>query len=200
MKCAVFDIETTALEGVGAGMILCACVRPLATGRTRTYRIQYREEWNPAEEGFLAAEETAFLEEFVEELAKYDLLIGHNIDGFDLPYLRGRCKDRGVKFFLNPFTYDTMKAWGRVRLRTVMNGFGKPTKSLDMIADFLGIEQMKTKIYPRAHWMTIWGSAAKREEAMQNLLDHCKRDVIMNANVYAEVMPMDDKGSIRRWF
>ena len=199
MRAAVFDIETTALESVGAGVMLCACVRPTATGRTRTIRMNFREEWNQTEEGFLEVEERELINELVGELAKYDLLIGHNIDAFDLPYIRGRAQAHSIPFFLNPFTYDTMRAWGRVKLRTVNNGFGKPTKSMDMIADFLGIDQLKTKIYPRAHWLNIWGNAIKREEAMLNLIDHCQKDIRMNHQIYDIVLPMDAKGSIKRW-
>jgi hypothetical protein len=70
---------------------------------------------------------------------------------------------------------------------------------MDMIADFLGLDQLKTKIYPRSHWMTVWGNQAQREEAMKNIVDHCERDVRMNAQIYEIVMPLDEKGSIRRW-
>ena len=199
MKACVFDIETTALEGVGAGMIICACVRPLSTQRTRDFRLKFREDFNISEDGFLAKEETDLLGELVEELSKYDLLIGHNIVKFDLPYIRSRCYARGVPFDLRPFVYDTMQVWGRVKLRTVMNGYGKPTKSMAMIADFLGLDNGKTQIYPRRHWLTVWGNRKEREEAMQKILDHCQKDVRMNTQIYEIVLPMDDKGSIRRW-
>lgn len=199
MKSCIFDIETTALEGVGAGILLCACVRSAATGKTTTLRLEYRDEWNPTDEGFMQTEETRLVEELIAELSKYDLLVGHNIEKFDLPYIRSRAKARNVPFFLEPFTYDTMKAWGRVKLRTVLNGYGKPTKSLDMIADFLGLDQLKTKIYPRSHWLTIWGNAKEREEAMQEIIDHCKRDVRMNHEIYDLILPEDVKASLKRW-
>jgi len=162
-------------------------------------RLAYREAWNPSDEGFLQTEETNLIGELIDELSKYDLLVGHNIERFDLPYIRSRAKARNVPFFLNPFTYDTMKAWGRVKLRTVMNGYGKPTKSLDMIGDFLGLDQLKTKIYPRNHWLTIWGNAQQREEAMKDIIDHCQRDVRMNHEIYNIVLQDDMKASIRRW-
>ncbi len=199
MKSAVFDIETTALEAVGAGIVMCGCVRPLATKRTRTFRMQYKEDWKQSETGFLEVEEVELLTDLMGELAKYDLLIGHNIERFDLAYLRTRCYRRGVAFNLNPFTYDTMRAFGRTRFRTVNNGFGQPTKSLDMIGDFLGIDQLKTKIYPVAHWLNVWGKPVQREEAMKELVDHCERDVRMNMQIYELLLPYDFKGIIRRW-
>jgi hypothetical protein len=161
--------------------------------------LKYREEWNPGEDGFLEKEETDLLGELVEELSKYDLLIGHNIINFDLPYIRSRCQARGTTFFLHPFVYDTMPAWGRIKLRTVMNGFGKPSKSMAMIGDFLGIDNLKTSIFPRSWWMAVWGNAAEREDAMNNIMDHCRRDVRMNAQIYETILPLDEKGVIRRW-
>jgi DNA polymerase elongation subunit (family B) len=199
MKSAVFDIETTALEAIGAGIMLCACVRPLATKRTRTFRVKYQKEWKQEETGFLEVEETEMLKEFIAELSTYDLLIGHNIEMFDLPFIRTRAYRRGLDCDLMPFVYDTMRLFGRTKFRTVNNGFGKPTKSLDMIADLLQLDQLKTKIYPASHWMTIWGNAAKREEAMKDIIDHCERDVRMNMGVYEMLMPYDYKGIIRRW-
>jgi len=199
MKAACFDIETTALEGVGAGMIICACVRPLATQRTRDFRLKYREDYNPKTEGFLQVEETDMLKELMDELGKYDLLIGQNIINFDLPFLRTRCYRRNIDFNLNPFVYDTVKAFGRVKFRTVLNGFGKPSKSLDMIADFLGVTQEKTKIYPVEHWMTVWGRDAEREESMRDILSHCQSDVRMTTKIYEIMLPYDNRGIIKRW-
>ena len=192
-------METTALEGVGAGIMLCCCIRPYATQRTRTFRIKYRDDWKPSEDGFLQAEEADLLEEVIDELGKYHTLIGHNIEKFDLPYLRSRAQAHGMRFDLRPLTYDTLKAFGRVKLRTVMNGYGQPTKSMDMIADLLGLDQLKTKIYPRAHWLTIWGNQAQREEAMLNLIDHCERDVRLNSQIYDALLPEDRKAVFRRW-
>ena len=199
MKSAVIDIETTALEGIGAGIVICACVRPLTTNRTRDFRLKYRDEWDPKVEGFLVYEETELLRELVEEIGKYDLIIGQNIDNFDLPYLRTRCFRRGLPFDFNPFTYDTMRAMGRTRFRTVNNSFGKPRKGLAMIADLLGVTQEKTAIYPAEHWMTIWGNAGQREGAMQDIQHHCQADVRMTAKVYEMLLPYDQKAVIRRW-
>lgn len=198
MKAAVFDIETSSLEAGGAGILLCACVRPLSTSRTRDFRLMYRKD-SGGEFGFLEQEERQLLTEVIDELRKYDLLIGQNIEAFDLPYLRSRCLRRGIPFDLSPYTYDTMKAFRRTRLLTRQNGFGKPSAALDVIADFLGVDQLKTKIYPVEHWMTIWGNAAEREAAMQEVLDHCRRDVRMTAQIYNIILPNDHKGVLRRW-
>lgn len=200
MKTAVFDIETSDLAAIGGGILLCACVRPLSTQRTRSFRIDAHEYKPDKEHGFFEREEKDLLVELLAELVKYDLLIGQNIDDFDLAFLKSRAQRLGVPFLLNPLTYDTKKAWGRSKLRTVLNHFGKPSKSLDMIADFLGVEQEKTKIYPRQHWQTIWGNRKQRLEAMNLLVDHCERDVRMNHRIYEMVLPNDPKASMKRWY
>lgn len=199
MKSAVFDIETSDLAAVGGGVILCACVRPLSTQRTRDFRADEYKYEPSAEFGFFQRQEKDLLVAILAELGKYDLLIGQNIEDFDLGFLKSRAARLGVPFSLTPFTYDTKKAFGRSHLRTVLNHFGKPSKSLDMITDFLGIEQEKTKIYPAEHWKTIWGNEYERMEAMNNLLDHCRKDVRMNHRVYDALLPQDTRANIKRW-
>jgi uncharacterized protein YprB with RNaseH-like and TPR domain len=199
LKSACFDIETTALEGIGAGMLICACVRPLSTQRTRTFRLDaYKYEPDPLF-GAFDRQEKDLLTALVDELKTYDLLIGHNIENFDLGFLRTRAYRHNVPFPLNPITYDTMKAFRRVRMRTVLNAIGKPTASLAMIADFLGVKQEKTSIFPVEHWKTIWGNEAERMDAMNSIIDHCQKDVRMNTQVYELLLPYDEKVSMKRW-
>ena len=199
MKSAVFDIETTSLEAGGAGMVLVVCVRPLSTNRTRTFRIDnYRYKPSP-QYGFFEREEKDLLNDVVGELDKYDLWIGQNINNFDIPFLRSRAYRQRIPFPYMPLTYDTMVAAGRIRFRTILNHFGRPSKSLDIIADFLGIDQEKTKMYPVEHWKTIWNNESERLKAMNDLTDHCQRDVRMNSQVYDIFLPLDRKVLIRRW-
>jgi uncharacterized protein YprB with RNaseH-like and TPR domain len=199
VKAAVFDIETTALEGIGAGMLIAVCVRPLSTNRTRTFRLDnYKYEPDPLF-GVFDRQERDMLTEAVDELKKYDLLIGHNIENFDLGFLRTRAYRHNVPFPLNPITYDTMKAFRRVRMRTILNAVGKPTASLAMIADFLGVKQEKTSVFPVEWWKTIWGNDAERLEALNDIVDHCVKDVRMNAQVYEILLPHDEKASLKRW-
>lgn len=141
------------------------------------------------------AMEKPLLEAVLKELAKYDLLIGQNLDAFDLPYLMSRAIRLGVAWTLKPFTYDTKKAFRRLRLRTRDNGYGQPTAALDMIADFLDINQMKTKIYPAAWWKSVW---EQNRETMNEIVSHCEADVKMTAEIYQELLPMDNKAVIRR--
>jgi uncharacterized protein YprB with RNaseH-like and TPR domain len=138
------------------------------------------------------------LEDVHKELSNYHIWIGHNIDKFDIPYLRSRAFRLEVVFDLSPFTYDTLKAFRRTGYLTRQNGFGKPSAGLAMVADFGGIQQEKTAIYPAEWWMQIWGNKKKRIEALQNVVDHCQRDVRMNANVWEFLWNGDKRATMKR--
>lgn len=198
MYSAVFDIETTDLGAVGAGIITVVCIRPMQTKRTRTFHLgMYEFEPDPMF-GFLEQEETELLKGVREEFRKYHILIGHNIERFDWPYLRSRAFIRDVTWDVYPALYDTLKAFRRTRFLTVPNGYGKPTGRLDHVADFANIKQEKTSRYPRARWEQIWGNKARRAEAIHEEVDHCQRDVRMNAQVFDYLWASDMRPTIKK--
>jgi uncharacterized protein YprB with RNaseH-like and TPR domain len=184
LKEAIIDIECTDLAAVGSGIVLCVGIRSTATNRTKIFRIdQY--EYEPSDEyGFFERQERDLLTDALEELDKYELLIGHNINRFDIPFLRSRAYQYGMNWWTHPLTYDTLEGFRRSGLLTRQNGFGKPSASMAMVADFLGLEQLKTGVYPREWWMTVWGNKKKRREYMNDIVDHNVRDVRMNAAMY----------------
>jgi DNA polymerase elongation subunit (family B) len=194
----VFDIETTDLAAVGAGMILCVCIRPFSTQRTRTFRLDTYEYEQDDAFGFFQRQEKDLLAAVFEELDKYDLWVGHNIYNFDIPYLRSRAYQHGIAWNTRPLFYDTLKGFRNSGFLTRQNGFGKPCASMDMVADFLGLDQLKTKLYPAQHWQNIWGNKKQRLEALNMLVDHCERDVRMNAAMYPILLANDPKVVIKR--
>jgi len=198
MRAAVFDVETTDLAAVGAGVLMVVCVRPLSTQRTKTFRLDSYQFEPDNQFGIMEREEQALLVDVLGELKKYDLLIGHNIDKFDIPYLRSRAFRLQTVSELWPFTYDTCKAFRRIGLRTVMNGFGKPRAGLAHVVDFFGEKQEKNGIYPVQHWMAIWGNLRARTEALNALCEHCARDTRMNAAIYPALLDMDTRAIVKR--
>jgi len=197
MNSAVIDIETTSLAAVGSGIILCVCVRPAETGRTRTFRLdQY--DFNKSEKfGLVEREETQLLKDVLDEISKYSVLIGHNLTNFDVPYLKSRAFQRELRFF--PITvYDTLKAFRRTGYLTVPNGYGKPSGGMDMVADFLNVRQLKTKIYPQSWWDSVWGNKVKRIEALNDIVDHCQRDVILNYKIFPYLWSADPSPALKK--
>lgn len=199
MYSAVFDIECTDLGAVGAGLITCVCIRPMNTKRTRTYHIGMYE-YEPSHDfGFFERQERDLVNAVHEEMQKYHILIGHNIDKFDLPYLKSRAFRLGLEWNIVPFTYDTLKAFRRTGFLTRQNGFGKPSGSLAMVADFTGVKQEKTSIYPVEWWEQIWGNKQRRIDALKNIVDHCQKDVRLNANIWEYLWNSDKRGTMRRF-
>ena len=198
MDSAVVDIETTDLAAVGGGIALVICIRPLSTNRTRTYRIdQYHYDPSP-DFGVLDRQEKDLIIEVRTELGKHDLLIGHNIDGFDLNFLKTRAHRHELEWPLYPFTYDTMKAFRRTGYRTILNCVGRPSASMAMVSDFLGLEQLKTAIYPVDWWQAVWGNDHERLVAMNEIVDHCQRDVRTNSMMYDLLLKADMRAIIKR--
>lgn len=190
MHTCTVDIETTALEAIGAGVLLCAVVKPYGR-RERVFRgDDYDCRWG---------QEQPLLEGVLAELAKYDLWVGHNLLKFDWPWLRSRASFFGMPEPARPFIYDTLPAFRRLGYRTRLNGFGKPTASLGHVIDFFGYEQEKTSLYPRAQWDILWnGNEQVRRGAMDTLVSHCRADVSMTEQIYRKMLPVDYNATIKR--
>lgn len=189
MKAAVFDIETTGLDAIGSGALLCAVIKPLDKAS-----ITLRGDDMHARPG----SEKRLVQAVNDALSQYDLLIGHNIAGFDLPWLRSRAVYFGLPDPARPFVYDTLKAFRRLGYKTVPNRIGKPSAGLSHAVDFFGIEQDKTSVMPREWWASVWGKPTERQRAMDDIVSHCYSDVRMTEKLYWQLLRADHAASIRR--
>lgn len=192
MKACVLDIETSDLAAVGAGFMLLACVKPVGKP-VKTFRYDTFKS-KPAHEDKL-------LWELLKELSNYDMVIGHNVDRFDLPYIKSRSIVLGVPYALSPLTYDTLKAFRRCGFLTRPNAFGKPSASLFMVADAFDLltdENWKTGIPPRQHWKAVWQEGGERKEAISRIAEHCERDVKLNERVFEALWRIDLTATLRR--
>lgn len=190
LKTAIFDIETTGLEAVGAGWILCAVIKPYGSSQRKIFRYDQM--------GCRLGHEIPLLKALLSALNEYEVWVGHNIDRFDWPYIQSRCAVLGIQAPMPNMTYDTLKAFRRTGLKTVQNSFGKPTGRLDHIVDFFGISQMKTPIYPREHWKTVWEQGQERKTAMNHLVEHCVSDVEMNEAILPRLFALDYGATLKR--
>lgn len=178
MRTCIFDIETSDLAAVGPGFVLCAIVKEEEKDKLFTFRYDQIKGCSPGNDKEL-------VKELLDCLLSYRILIGHNIEEFDWKYLRTRAAFWGLDYkSTGVVTYDTLKAFRRTGFKTVSNFVGKPTGRLDHIIDFFGLNQEKTPIYPREHWVTVWGQGQEREMAMNKLVAHCKSDVRMTEEIY----------------
>lgn len=190
MRCATFDIETSGLEAVGAGFLLCVVIKPLDR---KHITLRYDKL------GLSPGKEKLLVEMSLDELGKYDLLIGHNIISYDLAWLRSRATQFGIAYNLEPFAYDTLLAFRRVGYKTVPGFKGNPRASLGHVVDFFGVTvQKKYPIFPRQHWKAVWEVGEEREKAMNHIVSHCVADVYANEQIYWPIMKADRVWGLRR--
>lgn len=190
MKCGVIDIESTSLEAIGAGVMLMAVIKPLG-GSAVSLRADKL--------GCTLGKEKRLISAIAKHVAQLDVLIGHNLIKFDWPFIRSKATVFGVSLKQPyPLGYDTMQAFRRIGFRTKMTRYGKPTASLAMIVDFFGLDQMKTSIYPRAHWESVWGNSRARSNAMKELEQHCISDVEMTERIFYKIFENDSNAALRR--
>lgn len=185
------DIETTDLAAVGAGILLAVVFKEPGRKEVVLRTDHYKDP---------LGREVTLLEAVLDKLRQYDLWVGHNIDRFDVPWLRSRAIQLGVAGGENlaPLTYDTAKAFRRVGHMTIRNAIGKPTASLAHAVDFYQLPQYKTAIYPNEWWQTVWGNRAERKAALDKVVDHCVRDVRNNAMLYPLLLRADRRVKIGR--
>lgn len=191
MKAAILDIETATLAAVGSGPgagFLCSCFKPLDSDKIILWRHD------------LCTHRGA-IRQTIETLATFDLIIGHNMQKFDLPMLFSFAGLEGIKEpFPNPLVYDTLTAFRRIGYCTSMTEKGYRRASLGFAIDyFWPDENGKTAIYPRWHSMAQYDKGKAGNKAMSDVVAHNIADVMMNEKLYLRILPDDRKALIRRW-
>lgn len=117
-------------------------------------------------------DDKAMLSQFIEVLAQADEAIGHNLDRFDMPWVRTRCLFHGLPPLPDVKQVDTLK-WAKSR-------FYFNSNKLDYIAKFLGIGgKIKTGF-------DLWRDILlnKCPDAMLKMMDYCKHDVVLLEKVW----------------
>lgn len=194
MNLCTLDIETSDLAAVGSGMLLCAVVKPQASSSPIIFRYD--------KTGDRPGKEVVMVTRLIEQLARYDFIVGHNLEKFDVPYVRSRALVLGVAYNLRPVLIDTLKMFRRCGYLSRPNGFGKPSAGLSHVADLLGLfrsdKERKTAIFPREQWKVVWESDKVRTKAMDELVDHCVRDTLLTERVFEKLWEVDTKIVLRR--
>jgi len=172
LRAAVYDIEVTdfGTEGWGGRMILC-CVLPLESDTVKTIGIRFDER----------GDDRRVLREIGEELAKYDILIGHNIASFDMNWLNSRFMFYGMPPMKTHLYFDTYQ---------VAKGLGiKTRKSLGNLLDYFNLDGEKTSVY-RTSWLKVLSPHKwEFEEGYKDIAYHCEQDVIGNRNLFDVMYP-----------
>lgn len=112
------------------------------------------------------------LEKFIEVANTATELVGHNVDRFDLSWVRTRCLFHKIAMFPKYQTIDTLKV--------ARSKFKFNSNKLNYIANSLGFGQkIKTEF---GLWKDILLN--KDKAAMDKMIKYCKKDVILLEKVH----------------
>ena len=184
LSTAVFDLETSDLEA-DKGIILCGCIKSSKSNKILTIRT---DETNPNWKKGLRGNDKATVQLIAAELSKHDVLVAHNGNRFDVPFLRTRLLRWGLPRFPEMKLVDPMLiAFRKLRLRS--NGLGN-------LSDHIGVADRKTPLY-----LSLWMDAILNgsRSAMDSIVEHCVADVKVLEGVLELTKPyiklLDGQGS-----
>jgi uncharacterized protein YprB with RNaseH-like and TPR domain len=163
-----FDIETAGSFDADWGTVLSWCIKDKG-GKIHSSVIN-------KEELFSGVMDKRVVEEFVERLKDYSIIVGYYSTGFDLPYMRTKALRYGLDF---P-GYGDLYHWDLYY--TVSNKLKLSRNSLDSVCDYLGIPG-KTHLDK-----DVWRAAAYGDpKALKIVLEHNKGDVVITEQLHDKI-------------
>jgi uncharacterized protein YprB with RNaseH-like and TPR domain len=188
MRAAVFDIECMDFKTGGIlKYLICTSILPLDEDEPYTIELMFED----------AGDDSRLMTELIEELVKFDILIGHNIAAFDFNWIYSRLMYHGLPSPPKRWLYyDTYQAAKRMAIKA-------ERKSLGFLGDYFGIDVDKTAVLPVA-WQRV--ASRKQEEfnaGMQEIVMHCELDVKLNRQLFWALWPRDRSATnlpfTRKW-
>jgi len=142
--------------------IICACYKWKDENKVHSL------EWNNGDDKVL-------LQELAEVINEADLIVGHNLNKFDLPWIYGRCVKHNIQFDTNFKKEDT--------LTMARNMFSFNSNKLDYIAQFLGLGEKLSTSY------NLWKDIVLKNDAkaMNTMVKYCKNDVVILQKVHEKL-------------
>ena len=126
----------------------------------------------------LLKDDYRLINDIVYQINEADIVIGHNIDGFDIPKIKARMIGHGLKPFKTVKTIDTLKIAKRL---------GFPSNKLDSLASFLDIGR---KLQHQG--ISLWkGCMQGCEIALQDMQEYNMADVDLLEKVYLKLRAYD---------
>lgn len=159
---ACFDLECSSLNA-DFGVILCAVIKPADKRKPIILRGDDFPQWRKGR-----SDDSPVTAAIAEELRKYDILVAHNGQRFDLPFLRSRME----RWQLEPL--PKKKLIDPVLL--ARNNLKLSYNSLEKVAEHLRIPINKTPVTGET-W--IQAALDGDVEAMDYVVDHCVKDTLI---------------------
>lgn len=174
LRIGYFDIEVDNLNA-DFGTVLSWAIKP--KGEEPVYDFITKKDLKHSDKP-----DVRVVSSFIEEMRKYDILIGYFSSNFDMPYMRAKALHYGLDF---P-EYGDLYHWDLYY--TVKSKLKISRKSLDAACDYLNIEG-KTPIDK-----DVWRRAKYADkEAVAEVVDHNLGDVIITEALH------DKLSFTRKW-
>lgn len=126
------------------------------------------------------ATEKEMLESLVVFLDEADIVVGHNVSGFDMPKIRGRCLVHGIPL---PSPYKEIDTY-----RIAKKEFGFDRNSLEYLARVLGVGAKGT--HSKFPGFALWRACLSGdEEAWKEMEEYNRLDVDITEKVYLALRP-----------
>lgn len=179
-RIAIFDIEANSLKAQKlTDSLICAVLLPLDSNHIETYEIRWDDQ----------RDDTRLLGEVIAALARFDIVVGHFIGGYDLGWLRTRAFRATLPLLPQWFYLDTLT------LAKAVSPMAQK-KSLDFIADLVRLSvkdvetiYQKTAILPN-EWSQISGNDPDLfNDALWTIKWHCQQDVFLNREIFYALWP-----------
>jgi len=182
LRACVFDIETMDFKSDGwQDHLVCCSFIPLDTDEPYTLQLKFSDKGNDKE----------LLLSVLEELAKYDILIGHNVAAFDLNWLYSRAMYYGIRMPKSWVYFDTYQVAKVLAIKAA-------SKSLAGLCAYFGLNSHKTSVQ-KGDWSKVASTIrAEFEYAMEEIVSHCEWDVIDNRELFNILWKYYDKKSLKR--
>lgn len=129
--------------------------------------------------------EFEILEHLHKVLSEADFVIGHNLRRFDMKKIKARMIAFGMKPFGNPRVIDTLEIAKRE--------FGFTSNKLAYLTNLLCKKYIKSS-HEKFHGYLLWKEfASGNREAIQEMRDYCRLDVLSLQELFEIMAPWDSK-------
>ncbi len=147
-------------------------------------------------------DEKAMLEAFVEEVERFDpdILTGYNTDNFDLPYLRARCEENGVKLglgfqgeevsFVRRGAGSAAKVFGRVHVD--LYPFVRNILSRSLMSETLDLDAVANELVGEGKREIDWEKVQEMWEKGESgeMAEYCLQDGKVTFLLAKKLVPM----------
>lgn len=182
LRAAIFDIETMDFSTGGVqSHLVCVSILPINAKKPTTLSIRFDDNRH----------DKRLLTEVISALAEYDILIGHNITGYDLNWLYSRNMYYGMQPPPSWLMYDTYQVAKTMAIKV-------ESKSLGALGAYFGVKGSKTRVF-RTDWSMVDSpDEGEFNEAMESIVYHCEQDVLLNRGVFYALWQYDPKHTFRK--